>query len=392
MTEQNPLPRILVVDESRMIRAMLVRQIREFYDFREEADGESAWQVLVLDHSVTLVICSLSLPVLDGDGLLARVRASRLERLAQMPMLMISGDDEQVIERARSHGASDFIRRGTGGAELLARVDSLVRLSQARHQLKESLAHQVQNPETGLFTRKYIELQALQAMSQAMRHNSEVSVLVIGFDNVGTLRDEHGQDVLKQLQQRFIAVLSGRIRREDSLGHYQGSQLVVLSPGTSRAACEAFGDRVRKAVQAASITIHGQRVVLTVSIGISNSPADEVTSAGALIELASSRLKSAQQAGGNCVVTGRADGEPLSSMAVSTLTVDQSLDLLRRGEEKVVVPHLDKLGEKLLPLLRLLEQEMALGLRPGDIERRLLKRSAPDRSGPEFAEVRKHID
>ena len=137
MTEQSPLPRILVVDESRMIRAMLVRQIREFYDFREEADGESAWQVLVLDHSVTLVICSLSLPVLDGDGLLARVRASRLERLAQMPMLMISGDDEQVIERARSHGASDFIRRGTGGAELLARVDSLVRLAQARHQLKE---------------------------------------------------------------------------------------------------------------------------------------------------------------------------------------------------------------------------------------------------------------
>ena len=92
------------------------------------------------------------------------------------------------------------------------------------------------------------------------------------------------------------------------------------------------------------------------------------------------------------MVTGRADGEPLSSMAVSTLTVDQSLDLLRRGEEKVVVPHLEKLGEKLLPLLRLLEQEMALGLRPGDIERRLLKRSAPDRSGPEFAEVRKHID
>ena len=118
MTEQSPLPRILVVDESRMIRAMLVRQIREFYDFREEADGESAWQVLVLDHSVTLVICSLSLPVLDGDGLLARVRASRLERLAQMPMLMISGDDEQVIERARSHGASDFIRRGTNSRKV----------------------------------------------------------------------------------------------------------------------------------------------------------------------------------------------------------------------------------------------------------------------------------
>ena len=190
MTSPSSLPRILIVDESRMVRAMLIRQIREFYDFREEADGESAWQVLVLDHSVELVICSLSLPVLDGDGLLTRVRSSRLVRLAQMPMLMITGDNDEAIERAKSHGASDFISRGTGGAELLARIDSLLKLAQARNQLKENLEQQVQNPETGIFTRKYIELQALQAMSHAMRHNSQVSAIVMGFDNVGALRDE----------------------------------------------------------------------------------------------------------------------------------------------------------------------------------------------------------
>ena len=83
-------PRILIVDESRIARAMLVKYIRERYDTREETDGESAWQVLVLDHSISLVICSLSLPVLDGNGLLMRVRSSRLARLCTMPMLMIS--------------------------------------------------------------------------------------------------------------------------------------------------------------------------------------------------------------------------------------------------------------------------------------------------------------
>lgn len=64
MDSRNQLPRILIVDESRMVRAMLIRHIRDQYDFREEADGEAAWQVLVLDHSIELVICSLSLPVL----------------------------------------------------------------------------------------------------------------------------------------------------------------------------------------------------------------------------------------------------------------------------------------------------------------------------------------
>lgn len=75
MMNPTQLPRILVVDESRMVRAMIIKQIRDHYDFREEADGEAAWQVLVLDHSIQLVICSLSLPVLDGNGLLDRVRS-----------------------------------------------------------------------------------------------------------------------------------------------------------------------------------------------------------------------------------------------------------------------------------------------------------------------------
>ena len=39
MENPNQLPRILIVDESRMVRAMISKHIREFYDFREEANG-----------------------------------------------------------------------------------------------------------------------------------------------------------------------------------------------------------------------------------------------------------------------------------------------------------------------------------------------------------------
>lgn len=57
-------------------------------------------------------------------------------------------------------------------------------------------------------------------MSHAMRHDSEVSAIVMGFDNVGALREEHGLEVVKQLQQRFVAMLISKIRKEDSLGHF----------------------------------------------------------------------------------------------------------------------------------------------------------------------------
>ena len=372
MSNPNQVPRILIVDESRMVRAMLIRHIRDLYDFREEADGEAAWQVLVLDHSIELVICSLSLPVLDGDGLLVRVRSSRLARLCQMPMLMIAGDNEEAIERAKSHGASDFISRSTGAAELLARIDSLLKLAQAQNQLKENLEQHVQNPETGIFTRRYIELQAVQAMSHAMRHNSEVSAIVMGFDNVGALREEHGVDVLKQLQQRFISMLAGKIRKEDSLGHYMGSQLVVISPGTSFAACESFGNRLREAIRVANISVHGRRLNLSVSVGVSNSPADGVSSAGALIELAGSRLKTAQQSGGNQVIACNATASSPARMSASAPTLERAIALIRSGEESAVKPFLQELGSQLLPLLNLLEREMVLGLPLDVINQRLV--------------------
>ena len=396
MNNSNQLPRILIVDESRMVRAMLIRHIRDLYDFREESDGEAAWQVLVLDHSIELVICSLSLPVLDGDGLLVRVRSSRLVRLCQMPMLMIAGDNEEAIERAKSHGASDFISRSTGAAELLARIDSLLKLAQAQNQLKENLEQHVQNPETGIFTRRYIELQAVQAMSHAMRHNSEVSAIVMGFDNVGALREEHGVDVLKQLQQRFISMLAGKIRKEDSLGHYMGSQLVVISPGTSFAACESFGNRLREAIRVANISVHGRRLNLSVSVGVSNSPADGVSSAGALIELAGSRLKTAQQSGGNQVIACNATASSPARMSASAPTLERAIALIRSGEESAVKPFLQELGSQLLPLLNLLEREMVLGLPLDVINQRLvgaprINDSAGDPLG-KLEETPKHID
>ena len=368
MDTSNALPRILIVDEARIVRAMLIKHIRDHYDFREEANGEAAWQVLVLDQSIQLVICSLSLPVLDGDGLLVRVRSSRLARLSHMPMLMISGDNDEVLERAKAHGASDFISRGAVGPELLARIDSLLKLSQAKNQLKENLEHHVQNPETGLFTRKYIELQASQAMSHALRHASEVSAIVMGFDNVGDLRDEHGAELVQQLQRRFIAMLASKIRKEDSLGHYAGSQLVVISPGTPYPACESFGNRLREAIQVANISVHGQRLNLSVSIGVSNSPVDSVISAGALIELAGSRLKAAQQSGGNRVIACSAQ----SANAVPPPTLERAIDLIRSGHESEVLPHLLTLGNQLLPLLKLLDRDLKLGLPLADFERSML--------------------
>lgn len=304
MSEMRQLPRVLIVDDSRMVRASLIKHLRGHYDYREECDGEAGWQALVLDHSVQAVMTDLSMPVLDGFGLLERIRNSRLERIRDMPVVMISGDeDESVRERAKVLGVSDFITKGTGAAELLSRLESLIRLAAARRELDKSRDQQVQDPETGLFTRRYIGLQAAQALSHATRHGSQVSAMLLGFDHFATLRAEAGDEVTKQLQKRFARLLADKVRKEDSLGHYDENYFAVVLPGASEVSSEAFGHRLRVAIEGANVAVHGKKLGLSVSIGIANSPADAVTSAGALLELAAQRLQLAMQSGGNQLVS-----------------------------------------------------------------------------------------
>jgi len=183
------------------------------------------------------------------------------------------------------------------------------------------------------------------------------------------LREEHGIEVVEQLQKRFTAMLISKIRKEDSLGHFSGSQLVVISPGTPFPSCESFGNRLREAIHVANITAHGQRLNLSVSVGVSNTPVDGVTSAGALIELAGARLKAAQQVGGNSVVACNVQA-PVAAIAPR---VDLAIALIKAGHESEVTPHLAELGSQILPLLGLLDRSFKLGLPMAEIENKVLE-------------------
>lgn len=109
-------------------------------------------------------------------------------------------------------------------AELLTRVSTLLTLGRTQQDLQEkprSSTFKIRRPAS--FTRKYIELQAARALSHALRHGSEVSAVVLNFDNVGALRETYGDEIVQQtLQKRFIGMLGGKVRREDSLGHFAG--------------------------------------------------------------------------------------------------------------------------------------------------------------------------
>lgn len=363
-------PHILIVDDSRVVRVSLIHHLKGAYDVREEGDGEAAWQTLVVDHSIRAVISDLQMPKLNGYELLERIRTSKLRRLQQLPFILITGEEsEEDRAKARELGVSDFVTKGAGSAEILTRLNNLLALSNAQETLDAGREAMVHDPVSELFTRKFVELQAAQSLSHSSRHGVDTSVMVLGFDGFAGMGERLGPQVAEAVVNRFAKMLAAKMRQEDSLGHFGAGQFAVVSPGTTAAFYATFAERVREAVEVARLTIQGQTVALTVSIGVASMPADAVASASALLELAGERMREAMAAGGNRINTGGV------LTATRPIPVSHALELLAAGRQQAVRPHLAALGQQLLPLISLINQELGLALPMAEIERRLSERN-----------------
>ncbi|WP_306476704.1 diguanylate cyclase domain-containing protein [Methyloversatilis sp.] len=353
-----PLVKVLIVDDSRMVRASIIKRIRDRFDFREEADGEAGWQTLLVDDSIQVVLSDLTMPKLDGYGLLERVRSSRVQRIADIPVIMISGDeDDAARERARELGATDFITKGIGTVELIARIESASRLNSTRRQLADSrealAAASPIDPDSGMATPQYMEIHGAQLLSAAVRQRGEVSVLIVGIDNFGDIVRSFGRHVTDLIMRKLAKVLATKVRREDTFSQIGEGQFAIITPDISLASAEQFANRMRTVIAATAMQYRGQTLRISLNIGVANSLSDNADSVSQMLGLAVARADMAQREGGNAVRSS--GGEPQKfAWTAGIVSIERALLLIKSGASDEIDAQLPALIYRLLPLLELI--------------------------------------
>lgn len=381
--EEESLPKLLIVDDSRMVRATIIKHIRGRFEFREETDGEAAWQALVVDPTIELVLSDIGMPQLDGYGLLERIRQSTLPRLQHLPVVIISGDeDDEARERARRLGANDFIRKGIGSAELLARLDSLARLARTRRELEESraaLASQSPvDPVTGLATQSYLNWKGAQELALARRHQGGISAMVVEIDRFDDLARRHGANVPQLVARKLSKILATKIREEDTVAELAPGQFVVMSPLSDALTCSAFALRMQTAIEKLVMTYREERIRISVTVGVASSMVDGMKTVSHLVGVAVERMKAGQRAGGNRVVSdkGEVTQEVLDRLMRQIVSLDQLLTRIRLGDESETLERLPAVIATLLPLLELVESNIQCGIPLEALRRHLNKGSS----------------
>ena len=118
--------KIMVVDDESRMRK-LVKDFLKKKDFEviEAADGEEALDIFFKDKSISLIICDVMMPKINGFDVVKEIR-----QYSQVPIIMLTAKGEESDElQGFNLGVDEYISKPFSPKILVARVEAILRRS-----------------------------------------------------------------------------------------------------------------------------------------------------------------------------------------------------------------------------------------------------------------------
>lgn len=331
-TTATPTPRrggrILVVDDSRMIRAMLDTMLARagYNDILMAESGASAFRLLGMepDHpgeAIDVVLMDFMLPDIDGIAAIAAIKAR--DELRDVPILMVTASqDPTTLRAAFDAGAMDYIVKPINEIDLPARVGSALRLKaeidrrEARErdliEVKRQLEQANRQLEqlsltdglTGAANRRHFDQALHLEWTRAAREGLPLALALIDIDHFKRYNDTYGhQEGDRCLQQVAAALARSALRPGDLVARYGGEEFAVILANTDLSGAQMVGERLRDEIAALAIPHANSSAgaCVSLSVGVAAQLSGDYDSPAALIAAADRALYRAKERGRNRV-------------------------------------------------------------------------------------------
>jgi len=270
-TQTPPTRRVLFVDDSRLMRYAGSKFLADECDLITARDGEEAWQRLNQDDAFDLVFTDLMMPIMDGHELIRAVRASSKHKLKQLPILVVTGNEESNARNlALNAGATAFIPKPFSADDLTGalRVHLEGELPDTRLITNES----DYPPESGLLSNvpepEYYYLRIEQAFSFHMRQNLDLALMHVKLSNYREMKQRFGTAWAEAIMRNLRFFLHRELRQEDSLHRTADDLYSVILMGTHKPGARYLVSRLRRALAGSRVRFASQEVPLAVRFGI----------------------------------------------------------------------------------------------------------------------------
>jgi diguanylate cyclase (GGDEF)-like protein len=145
-------------------------------------------------------------------------------------------------------------------------------------QLREALRQQaLRDPLTGLYNRRYLDETFGEALAQASRTQTQLSIIMADIDHFKQINDTWGHPIGDQVLQSVAQYLRRNVRRDDIVCRAGGEEFVLLLPDTPLAvACER-AEQLRAFIRAMPLVRDAPERSVTLSWGVACFPEHGLT-------------------------------------------------------------------------------------------------------------------
>lgn len=254
------------------------------------------------------VLLDLSLP--DGFGL-ATVRQVHATS-PTIPVVVLSGvSDQSLALQAVQQGAQDYLVKGQGHPELLARA---VRYAIERKRAEEHLTYLAQYDQlTGLVNRSLFRDRLVQAMARSKRMQQPIGLMLLDLDRFKAVNDTFGHDMGDELLKTVSERLKACVREVDTVARMGGDEFTIILEGvTSEENILMVAKRIVESI-ATPFELKGEHISIGISIGITIYPHDDHP-IDELLKHADTAMYRAKQLGGNAFLLHQVTETPSANL------------------------------------------------------------------------------
>lgn len=158
---------------------------------------------------------------------------------------------------------------------------------------------------TKLRMKHYFYTVLLDKMEESAFTEKPLSVIMCDIDHFKNFNDTYGHSCGDEVLKSVAKLIQNQTRSVDVAARYGGEEFCMLLPDTDAATAEIIAERIRKGIEAMAIEYDGQKMSITLSLGVAQYDPDRDLTGKSVIDRADKAMYLAKQSGRNKVMVAR---------------------------------------------------------------------------------------